>query len=181
MDFEVQASGFNEDLDRSQFPTPEEYCVATCLGKAELVRDRTMNDARRPVLIVSSDTIMASEGKIYEKPIDRSDGVRMLREISGKTIQVITAVTMIYSTRTGGHECHSFHDVSDLIMDHYGLDMINAYLDTGSGMDHSCALALSEECILMVKGIRGCYHNLIGFPATKFYREFLKIAPSMGL
>jgi septum formation protein len=54
--------------------------------------------------------------------------------------------------------------------------MIAAYLDTGEGMFYSGALSYQGAGFLLVRGIDGCFYNLKGFPAPRFYQEYAKIA-----
>lgn len=47
-----------------------------------------------PQLVVAADTIVALDGEILGKPKDAADAVRMLRELSGRTHEVYTGVTI---------------------------------------------------------------------------------------
>lgn len=178
--FEVIASNFEEDYDKSTFATPTAYCAATCLCKGESVKQATVTatteDHKAPSMIVSSDTIVVCDGTILEKPVDRADAVRMLAQVSGKDIEVVTAVTIFYRTAPGQYEKVCFEETSVMHMMEYGMDMIEAYLNTGEGMDHSGALAYQGAAFLMVKSISGCLYSLIGFPAARFHQQVLAIA-----
>ena len=175
LDFEIFPSNFEEDYEKSLYPSPTAYSAATCLRKAQIVHEATMNDSKTPSLIVSSDTIVVCNNMIYEKPTDRQDAFRMLSELRGNTIQVITAVSIFYRTIKGMQE-HCFEDITEMFMHNYNDEMINAYLDTGDGVGFSGALAYQSAAFLLVKGINGCFYNLIGFPAPRFYQEFIKIS-----
>jgi septum formation protein len=112
---------------------------------------------------------------IYEKPVNRQDAFRMLSELRGNTIQVISAVSIFYRTTSGMRE-RCFEDITEMHMHEYDDEMINAYLDTDGGVGFSGSLAYQGAAFLMVKGISGCFYNLIGFPAPRFYQEFTKIS-----
>ena len=58
LNVEVQVSTFEEDLDKRKY-TPASYAQATACEKAEDVARRTQGDARRPLLIVAADTVVA--------------------------------------------------------------------------------------------------------------------------
>lgn len=174
------ASNFEEDYDKSRFASPTEYCNATCLKKGELVLERTRHDPIPPSLLVSSDTIVVCDGIIYEKPIDRDDARRMLREISGKTIEVITAVCVYYlpPSHVATNQEYitvNYTDVTEMYMVDYGDDMIEAYLESGQADDHSGSLSYQGAAFLMVRGIKGCFYSLIGFPAARFHEEVAKL------
>lgn len=180
LDFQVVPSNFEEDYDKARFPNQETYCAATCLRKGEIVLQNTRNDSTPPSLIVSSDTIVVgSDGEIYEKPIDRQDAVRMLSNLSGTTIKVITAATIIYRTGTDTFQTTSFTEITEMHMESYDLATIDAviegYIAKGEGLSYSGALSYQGSAFMLVKGITGCFYNLIGFPAPRFYQEITTI------
>ncbi|PJF18685.1 Maf protein [Paramicrosporidium saccamoebae] len=172
LDYELLSSNFEEDYDKAAFKTPLAYCAATCAKKAEIVLEMSSGTAS---LIVCADTIISCNGVIYEKPMDRADAVRILSELGGNTIEVITAVSFYYRTAAGYQHC-AFEDVTLMHMLPYDDKMIAAYLDTGEGMSYSGALSYQGAGFLLVKGINGCFYNLRGFPAPRFYQEYAKIA-----
>lgn len=45
-------------------------------------------------LLITADTIVLLDGKVYGKPSDDTDAKQMLRDLSGKTHQVITGVSI---------------------------------------------------------------------------------------
>ena len=53
---EVQASSFEEDLDKGKY-SPAGYAKATAQEKAKDVAGRTRSDAVRPLLIIAADTV----------------------------------------------------------------------------------------------------------------------------
>lgn len=193
LNFEIIPSNFSEDFDKVNFPSARNYCEATCREKGETVLERLLKQpAKSPVsLLVSSDTIVVHKEQIFEKPVDRMDAIRMLRELNGKTVQVFTAVCIFYlaslSENNDNHsnlmltrknyEMVSFVEETKMHMANYDDSMIEAFLDQGQGMDHSGGLAYQGAAFLLVNSIDGCFYNLIGFPAARFYQEFKAIAP----
>ena len=175
--FDVKPSKWEEDLDKSAYPSPINYCQATCLKKGQIVRDLTINDPIAPSLIVSSDTVVLCEGQVYEKPVDHADAVRMLLHFRGKTIQPVSAVSILYRVAPGVYKERSFVEETLMHMEEsYDQDMIQAYLETGEGMDMSGAFSYLGAGFLMIKGITGCFYNTIGFPCSRFYKEFAQIS-----
>jgi septum formation protein len=173
----VVPSNFEEDYEKSTFPNPTAYCSATCAQKAKIVLEKTIHDANPPSLVISSDTIVVCDGIIYEKPMDRTDAVRILTAISGKTVDLVTAVTMLFRKNDGSYEDVSFEETTEMYMEEYGSDMIDAYLNTGeSWMGFSGAFSYQSAALLMITGITGCFYNAIGFPCSRFYKEFKKIS-----
>lgn len=180
LDFEVRPSDFSEDLEKSDFPDAIAYCQETCRRKGELVLQSMLADESsgpKPALVVSADTIVVSpRGEICEKPVDKADAFRMLSSVAGETILVVTAVTMLVARPDGSYAEASFKETTEMFMAPYDHAMIEAYLATGQGTDHSGGLAYQGSAFLMVDGINGCFYNLVGFPAPKFQAEFAKVS-----
>ena len=51
-------------------------------------------------LLITADTIVYLEGKVLGKPKEAEEAKKMLRELSGKTHQVITGVTVLTAEKT---------------------------------------------------------------------------------
>ncbi len=185
IEYDIVGSGFAEDLPHADYATPAAYSAATCLEKARSVLRATLEDSSKPApsLIVSADTIVECNGRIYEKPADRADAGRMLRELSGQVLDVVTAVSLAFRVRVSPKPCEDdyewlcFDDYTAMDMEILDEATIEAYLAAGQGMDHSAALSYQGAAFLMVRAVRGCFYNLIGFPAARFYRELTAIAP----
>jgi len=112
--------------------------------------------------IIGSDTVVLLNGQIYGKPKDRQDAFRMLRDLSGKTHQVVTGVTLLgdeidesFTTQT----LVTFYELSD--------EEINAYLDTGEPFDKAGAYGIQGYGALLVKKIEGDYYTVVGFPIAE--------------
>jgi septum formation protein len=180
MPYEIVGSGFAEDLDKSQYATAEAYSAATCREKAAAVLRQCLSDGRgAPSVVVSADTIVVCDGKIYEKPEDRADARRMISEIAGRSIDVVTAVSVAYRVSPAAEEA-SYEWLN--FAEHTAMDMIemddatiDAYIARGEASDYSCALAYQGGAFILVSAVRGCYYNLVGFPAARFYRELTNV------
>jgi len=59
--------------------------------------------AHRGDLIIGADQVASCEGRRYDKPGSHDNAVRQLRELSGKTVEFHTAVTLLDS-RKKAHE-----------------------------------------------------------------------------
>ena len=87
--FEVMASHVPEERDRSE--TPTEYARRLAGEKAIAVYEKLP----KPVRVLGADTVVALGHKILEKPQDAADAEEMLRTLSGRSHEVITAVCLI--------------------------------------------------------------------------------------
>jgi len=133
-------------------------------------------------ILITSDTMVLchADGKgvdeahspILGKPRSREDAVRMLRLLSGREHEVITAVTLRTRDRMETR-CDStivvFKDLTDSEIDYY--------IDTCKPFDKAGAYGIQEWIGLIgITAIRGSYFNVVGFPTHLVYSmltEFL--------
>lgn len=115
-------------------------------------------------LIISADTIVVSEGSILGKPKDRQEAFKILKGLSGKRHQVMTAFSII--------EAGTFNKVVDYVVTRvtfksYDEAFINWYLESGEPFDKAGAYGIQGKGALMVEKIDGDYLNVVGFPIAK--------------
>jgi septum formation protein len=125
-------------------------------------------------IVIGADTVVVLEGEVLGKPQDPTDAFRMLRALSGKVHEVMTAVAVIDidqgSLQEAGATTHvHFRQLSD--------PEIEAYIATGEPMDKAGAYGIQGKGILFVEGIEGCYTNVVGLPLPKL----AEILAGMGL
>ena len=98
----------------------------------------------------------------------------MLKELSSRTHQVYTGVTLIRIKKESGHFFPGEQDVSE------GTDVsfypmtereICDYIATGEPMDKAGAYGIQGKAAIFVKGIRGDYNNVVGLPIARLYQE----------
>ena len=124
----------------------------------------------RPLLeneiLITADTMVILPGKeILGKPRDRQDAFRMLRDLSGRSHLVITAVTIRdvhrQETLTATTEVW-FKDLTD--------GEIAYYIDTYKPYDKAGAYAIQEWIgHIGIRRIEGSYFNVVGFPIQRVY------------
>lgn len=121
-------------------------------------------------ILITADTMVILPGKeILGKPRDRQDACRMLRDLSGRSHLVITAVTIRDDKRKETFTATTevwFKDLTD--------DEIAYYVDTYKPYDKAGAYAIQEWIgHIGIRRIEGSYFNVVGFPVQRVY-EALK-------
>ena len=120
-------------------------------------------------ILVTSDTMVLCGSEILGKPSDRDDAVRMLRLLSGREHQVITAVTL----RNKTHE-KTFSVTSNVYFKDLSQNEIDYYIDTYKPFDKAGAYGIQEWIgYIGITGIEGSFYNVMGFPTQRFYDELL--------
>lgn len=138
--------------------------------------DVAMHNARAKALAVASeqpacatvigaDTIVVLNGRIFGKPIDERDAHRMLRELSGKTHQVITGVALAHEG-----QCETFTEVTDVCFRELSDEEITAYVATGEPLDKAGAYGIQGAAGAFVDYIEGDYDNVVGLPVARLER-----------
>ncbi len=118
-------------------------------------------------ILVTSDTMVLCGSEILGKPSDRDDAVRMLRLLSGREHQVITAVTIRDIGRT-----KTFSVSSDVYFKDLADDEIDYYIDNYRPFDKAGAYGIQEWIgYVGICRIDGSFYNVMGFPTQRFYEE----------
>ncbi len=120
----------------------------------------------RPTVIIGADTLVAFEGKILGKPLDRIDAKRILTELSGTKHQVITGLCLQPSAMD-----KAFVTVVDstwVEMKEMPEEAIEAYVTSGEADGKAGAYAIQENGDRFVKRIEGSFHTVVGFPLELF-------------
>lgn len=58
-------------------------------------------------------------------------------------------------------------EVTEVDFDDLSDQIIQAYVETGEPMDKAGAYAIQGKGAILVKGIRGCYFNVVGLPLRR--------------
>lgn len=118
-------------------------------------------------MVITSDTIVLLDGKVYGKPADEADACRMLGELSGRTHKVITGVCI--STRE--RSC-AFHVVTEVEFAPLSSDEIEYYVTHFKPLDKAGAYGIQEWIgSVAVRRINGSFYNVMGLPVQRLYAE----------
>lgn len=135
--------------------------MAMAMGKS--------NGFHRPLeddeLLITADTMVLIDGVMLGKPHSREEAVNMLRELSGRRHEVITAVVLRDNSRTDAFEDSTMVDFAELTDDE-----IDYYIDTCKPFDKAGSYGVQEWIgYIGITGIVGSFYNVMGFPLQKVY------------
>jgi len=110
-------------------------------------------------IIVAVDTAIGMGKKIIGKPSDEAHARDILRELSGRTHEVLSAIALrdlaSAQTRTTVTRTEvEFIRLTDR--------MIDWYISTGEWKGRAGAYAIQEKGATLVKSVKGCFTNVIG-------------------
>lgn len=121
-------------------------------------------------LVITADTIVVLGEKILGKPIDEADAKDMLRQLSGKTHQVVTGVCL-----TTLEKQRSFSVISDVRFSELNNSEIEYYVSKYKPLDKAGAYGIQEWIgYVGVEYISGSYFNVMGLPVQRLYQELKK-------
>jgi len=111
------------------------------------------------VPVLAADTSVVLDGAVLVKPTDRADGERMLRQLSGRTHSVLTAVAL-----AGATDVQSRLSRSDVRFRDLSAAEVAAYWDTGEPHDKAGGYAIQGAGAVFVADLRGSYSGVMGLP-----------------
>lgn len=118
-------------------------------------------------LLITADTIVYLDGKVMGKPADEAEAEQMLRNLSGRTHQVITGVVLTTTT-----EQRSFASVSHVTFAPLTDEEIHHYVTHYRPMDKAGAYGIQEWIgFVGVERLEGSYFNVMGLPVQRLYKE----------
>ena len=110
-------------------------------------------------VVLGADTEVVLGDVVYGKPADDADAARMLRELSGRTHQVITAVWLV----SAGREEHAL-SVSEVRFAALDEAQIAAYLASGEANGKAGAYAIQGRAAAFVSHLSGSHSAVMGLP-----------------
>jgi len=122
--------------------------------------------------IVSADTIVSINNKILGKPKNQEDVYNMLRELSGKSHEVITAFSIININK---NICYSDAEITKVFFNEITDAEIKWYIETKEPFDKAGSYGIQGKGALFVNKIEGDFFSVMGFPLGKFLRALKKL------
>ena len=155
-DFEIIPSQADERVEGA--PAPKALVAQLAELKAEEVAKRPENEGK---IVIGSDTVVAFGKTVLGKPKDEEDAFRMLKMLSGKKHAVYTGVSF-QLVQNGKYLRYTKVDKTLVYFNDLSDEWIWEYIKGGSPMDKAGAYGIQDGGL--VKGIKGSYTNVVGFP-----------------
>lgn len=113
-------------------------------------------------LVLGSDTSVVLGDRILGKPADADDAIAMLKLLSGRSHQVMTAVALF-------REQQSWHTLvtTEVHFRRLAEEEISAYVETGEPLDKAGGYGIQGKGGVFVDAIHGSYSAVVGLPLTE--------------
>ena len=153
--FRVVGTAVDEALRAGEAPAA--YVERLAAAKADAGWARSRDEADVPVL--AADTAVVLDGKVLGKPADRQDAEGMLRQLSGRTHEVLTAIALL---TVNGPESRISR--SEVTFRRLAAEEIRDYWETGEPADKAGAYAIQGRAAIFIADLCGSYSGVMGLP-----------------
>ena len=179
--FQVLAPEVDEELEPDLLSRPEEAAKKLAERKAGAAVQHILGTPGYvgAAAVIGADTVVVSGGRIFGKPADEAEAAAMLRELSGRSHEVITGVSVwLVSAPTPEDVSLGFRTLSEtsrVAFKELSDEQIAAYVAGGEPMDKAGAYGIQGEGGAFVERVDGDFDNVVGLPVKRLLREFSEI------
>lgn len=118
-------------------------------------------------LLITADTVVIVGDEVLGKPHSREEAVRMLEKLSGRTHEVVTAVTLRDAVRE-----KTFSVSTRVVFETLSPAEIAHYVDAYRPYDKAGAYGIQEWIgYVGISSIEGSFYNVMGFPVHRIWHE----------
>ncbi|HEX9811217.1 MAG TPA: Maf family protein [Burkholderiales bacterium] len=167
--FETVATDVVE-TPRSGEPAAE-YVARLARAKARRGAELVRAAGRPPRPVLGADTEVVLDGEILGKPRDRVHGMDMLRRLSGRTHQVLTAVSLL--AQDAAYDATSESRVTLAALSDTD---IARYWATGEPADKAGGYAIQGVAGAFIARIEGSYSGIVGLPLFELVQLLKQVA-----
>ena len=153
LSFDVVPSNYDEKLDTDDFSYDkiEDLATQKCLDVYRRVDDES--------LVLAADTVVVLHNKILGKPHTKENAFKMLKELSGQTHSVVTAICAINKKTK---RAVTLSTTSYVRFTAWTDDMINNYIENFSPLDKAGSYGIQELPPNYIDKYEGSFENIVG-------------------
>ncbi len=149
----------------------EEYSIKEAILKAKAILSNY--DLKENELLLTLDTSIIFNNKIYNKPLSLNKNIKMLEDFSNNTHQVISGYYLKYKDKEIINKTTTLVTFNNLTKED-----ILSYINQEKTLDKAGGYAIQDnQKYHLVKSIEGSFYNVIGFPIediNKIINELIK-------
>lgn len=162
--FATFVSNFDEE-SVSFLGDPIKYVCEIAIGKA-----RSLAVKFPESLILTADTVVYQNGKIYGKPKDPEEAFAAFTELTGRWHSVFTGLALV-----NGDQLWSTSEETRVLFNLLTPEEIRHYHKKLHWSDKAGGYAIQMGGGLVVKKIDGCYYNVMGLPINSVRQLLLNV------
>lgn len=136
--------------------SPADYVLRLAAQKAQAIVHKLPN---HDLPILAADTTVALDMQILGKPENDDDALNMLKQLSGSTHQVLTAIAVAFNGKL-----ETALNSTQVEMMPLTDAMIREYIASGEHKDKAGSYAIQGLAACWIKKITGSYTGVMGLP-----------------
>ena len=154
--------------EKSDSKNPSEYVKDLSRDKANSVANQITEKA----IIISADTVIYMDGKIYEKPKNKEEAFQNFKEMSGKVTYATTGVTIkdLYQDKE-----ITFADTAEVYITKIDDEDIKWYVENEKNILNGCGYVMPGKACLFLDKVNGDYNTLFGISPSKVYEKLKEL------
>jgi len=155
--FQVRVADIDESVQAGEMP--EQYVIRMAEEKARRVLELNAGTEMAGLPVLAADTTVVLDGQIMGKPADREHAIQMLSSLSGRTHEVLTAVSLLHGERQSTRL-----NTSRVTFVPLPAADIERYWQTGEPADKAGAYAIQGKAAVFIEKLEGSYSGVMGLP-----------------
>ena len=168
----VQFKTLSSEIDESAQAGESALELALRLSrqKAQQAR-RQLQNLRSEDVILAADTLISLDQHILGKPASAQDCARMLRQLSGRSHQVISAIALLNAVGRLA-QASSRNEIRFRTLDD---GEIEQYCASDEPMDKAGSYAIQGRAAIFIEHLSGSYSSVMGLPlfeTTQLLQQF---------
>lgn len=167
--FEIIKSTVEEHSDATD---PKEYVMDLSRNKARSVASQIQGKA----LIISADSVVYMDGKIFEKPKTKEEAFNNIKAMSGKVSYLTTGVTIkdLYQNKE-----ITFSDVVEVYLRKVDDEDIKWYVENEKNVLNGCGYTIPGKAELFLDKVVGDFNTMFGISISAVYSKLKELGYSM--
>ncbi|WP_064616558.1 nucleoside triphosphate pyrophosphatase [Streptobacillus moniliformis] len=168
--FEIHVPKFDENEFNKKTNIKDPIELTLKLAEEKAVTAFNELKGIKDKLIISADTIVYFNKKIYGKGTNKEKSLKMLYELNNNVHEVITGVCIIYDDDIIKFTCKT-----KVYFANNSKETIEYYINNLSPFDKAGAYGIQDAGSILIEKIEGSYHNVMGLPIREVFNELRKI------
>ncbi len=161
----IEVKIISADIDEESFFSAQEssskrQSISDAVQRLALEKARSVAAFNPDDFVLGADTVVALDGRVFGKPGSPDDAADMLRQLSGRSHDVITGVAVV---GPDGEFKTNFVSTSVLFRS-LGDDEIADYVASGQPFDKAGGYGIQDSFFAPVSSYDDCYLNVVGLP-----------------
>lgn len=153
--FEQASPPFDEEKETFA-GDPVAFATTLAKGKAKSLVKKFPD---QPIL--TADTIVFQQGKLFCKPKSDLEGLEMLRQFNGKWHSIFTAVAL-----AKGNQIFVDYEETEVLFHEISEEDLRLYHKAFSSQEYAGGYGIQMGGSIIIKRIEGCFYNVMGLPIS---------------